>query len=203
MKLTVYSDQRFSVARGLLVSMLGKKDIQNTIAMINENNELICVVRETAIFVCHLGNITPGFSIYIDCESTFDKFGDDNDPRFIPILDIRKINQINGYYKMYISNKCNYPLIFHKDNMEEDPVFAEYLASKSAEGAKFYKGISNDLTSRFLFPVFSGFPKLLKKDTLNLFIYNMDIQHNMVEMVIHKSKLNKDISLIYRILNIV
>lgn len=201
MKINLYKDQRFSVARELLVSMLGQKDIENTIAFINEKNELICMVRETAIFICNLGNIAPGFPMYIDCEATFAI-----DPQcidsscYVPILDIRKINQMHDYYNRYINIK--YPLIYHRDNMEMDEEFAEYLSAKSAEGAKFYKGISLENNKQFMFPVFSGFPKLLKNDTLGLSVFMMDNEHYMIEMDIFKKKIGRIISIVYRVLNV-
>ena len=203
MKIELCKDQRFSVAKELLVTMLGKIDIQNTLAMINEKNDLICMVRETAIFICNLGNIAPGFPLYIDCESTFsaieDKVIEDN-ISFVPIKDIRKINSMNEYYNRYVVFK--YPLIFHRDNMELDEEFSSYLSAKSSEGAKFYKGISLENNKKFMFPVFSGFPKLLKNDTISLNIYSMSNTHYMIEMNIFKIKLKREIKLIYRVLNV-
>ena len=203
MKLEVYKDQRFSRAKELLVSMLGKKDIENTLAFINQYNYLVCVVRETAIFMCYLGdNIPYGNPIYIDCESTFALLADDEDStKYIPILDIRKINQLNEYYTRY-TNYSSYTLIYHKDNMESDPDFAEYLSVRSSDGAKFYKGISIENNKKFMFPIFSGFPKLLKNDTLTLNVYMMDNLHYMIEMDIYKMKIKSNIKLIYRVLNV-
>ena len=203
MKLEVYKDQRFPRAKELLVSMLGKKDIENTSALVNQYNYLVCVVRETAIFICYLGdNIPFGNPIYIDCESTFALLADDPDStKYIPILDIRKINQLNEYYVRY-TNTTNYTLIYHKDNMELEPDFAEFLSIKSTDGAKFYKGISTDNCNKFMFPIFTGFPKLLKNDTLSLNVYMMDNLHYMIEMDIFKMKIKGNIKLIYRVLNV-
>lgn len=202
MKLEIYKDPRFSIAKDLLITMLGKKDIENTLAFINERNELICMVRETAIFICNLGNVPPGFPIYIDCEATFANLAEDPDSsKYIPILDIRKINQMNEYYNRYI-NSPPYPLIYHRDNMESDEEFAAYLSAKSEEGAKFYRGISLENNHKFMFPVFSGFPKLLKNDTINLSVYIMDYEHYMIVMDIYKKKLSRNIRLIYRVLNV-
>ena len=204
MKLEIYKDPRFAIAKDLLITMLGKKDIENTLAMVNERNDLICMVRETAIFICNLGNITPGFPMYIDCALTLSELAEDPDnTKYVPILDIRKINQINEYYDRYVIRKMSYLLIYHRDNMEQDPEFAEYLSAKSSEGAKFYKGVSLSNNKRFMFPVFSGFPKLAKNDTIALSVYIMDGTHFMIEMDIFKKKLQRDIRLIYRVLNVI
>jgi len=93
--------------------------------------------------------------------------------------------------------------IAEQSNLQDDPDFSKLLALKSSDGMKFYKMHNNELYSISYLPVFSGFPAMVKNDTISAKVYKDDTEgYSIVEYTIYKNKLKDYIKLYFRILNI-
>lgn len=198
--LIIESDERLLIVKKLLPSILGKLDIDSSLILVTSSNELFAMVRDTVIFKCDIHECIPGYELYID-PKTFDQeinesclIGDDEYIVNTDILSIQKLRERVGMYYYNKPSKPDYLLI----DMQENPEIKEYLNLKSDNGARFYK----DIDANYMIPIFTKFPSLAKSDKADLYIYNYGAIHQIVEIIIHKKKINRDVSMIYKILRI-
>ncbi|MBR6289172.1 MAG: hypothetical protein IKR19_07555 [Acholeplasmatales bacterium] len=89
-----------------------------------------------------------------------------------------------------------------KSNLRDDPEFEDLINMKSDKGMKLYKIPGFDKNKVYMIPVFSGFPSLNKQDTADVEIYEYNQTSVIVSMKIFKKKLNRDVYMIYKILDI-
>ena len=82
-----------------------------------------------------------------------------------------------------------------------DEKFEELLQLKASDGMKFYHMLGKDMNT-YLIPVFSGLPNLSKQDKLDIYLYDLQNAYLLVDMRIFKKKLNREISVSYRILKL-
>ena len=88
-------------------------------------------------------------------------------------------------------------------DLQLDPEFQRLLGLKSFEGMELYKILSNN--KYYYIPVFSGFPKLNKNDTVGVEIsrvVNDTPNIFLVDMTHYSKKLARDIHMYYKILDI-
>lgn len=103
---------------------------------------------------------------------------------------------------MINSSNIKIDLVASKDNLREDESFESLLSMKSDEGMKFYKLHSLDLSHYYMIPIFSGFPNINKNDTVSIQLFSSINNSLIVDMCIYKKKFNRDIHMIYKILDI-
>lgn len=120
-------------------------------------------------------------------------------------ISIRELGYRNGilieYYDKYIKMYNINPdlnIICSIDNVEQLDTFPNKL--KASDGCEFIKVLGNDMKT-YMLPIFTGFPKLNKGDTMDIRIFRLTLETNIVKYIIHKKKLNRDIVISFRSLN--
>ena len=104
---------------------------------------------------------------------------------------------------LYIDSRINFgPKVAQYNDLRSDPEFERLMNLKADDGMKFYKIPGFDKNKVYMIPVFSGFPNLNKQDTASVDIYANDGISVIVDMTIYKKKLNRDIHMIYKVLDI-
>jgi hypothetical protein len=68
---------------------------------------------------------------------------------------------------------------------------------------KFYKLLNPSNGDTYMIPIFTKFPDINKQDSVSISVYDSAEDHILViDMCIFKKKFNRDIHMIYKILNI-
>ena len=105
-------------------------------------------------------------------------------------------------YNYIISRLVLGKMVAAKYELRSDPEFEGLIELKADDGMKFYKVPGFEKNKVYMIPVFSGFPNLNKQDSANVEIYANDGVSVIVDMTIYKKKLNRDIHMIYKVLDI-
>ena len=105
-------------------------------------------------------------------------------------------------YNWIMSRMMHGPLLAQQSNLRDDPEFEKLLEFKSGDGMRFYKVPAFEKYKVYMIPVFTGFPNLNKQDTASIEIYAYNEISVIVIMKIFKKKFNREISMIYKILDI-
>ena len=160
-------------------------------AVITEDNILICIYDNTLMYIIKLKCqvILPAvFFVY------------DNDGNIV--FDNISTMDIIPTYQLYM-NIINQQqlLLAYQDGLTENEDFQYYNNLKSSDGMKFYKmmGINNKV---YMVPMFSGFISLSKLDTIGITIYDIQDGFLLLRMNIFKKKINREIIVDCRIINI-
>lgn len=195
-------DKRLPLLWQLLPSVLTLTDYEFCKVMIVDNIAHI-VCRDTLFISIPLDTI-PGPNIYIDLNESR-PYIEDPDGTYRVITDYLTIDTMNRYYYEYYSG-INDPMdtygkaiVYTCEDLNQKDEFQEFLSLKSAQGARFFT--NTDPNNFFTLPIFTGFPKLNKADKLTLIVRQLDYKYRMVEMIIYKKKINRTISIKYRLLN--
>lgn len=159
------------------------------------NTDIDIIVDNTVIYRMGLKTPTSGTlaALYIDTQTLLSG---------IPENCLISCPWVEQNYNYTMGRLSMGPLLAQQMNLRDDPEFESLLALKSGDGMRFYKVPGFDKNKVYMIPVFTGFPNLNKQDTANVSIYANDGLSVIVDMTIFKKKLNRDIHMIYKILDI-
>ena len=74
---------------------------------------------------------------------------------------------------------------------------------KAADGLKFYHLPDlNNPGNNYLIPMFAGFLKLNKADTVGVAIYDLDQLNHLIKFKIYKKKINREVEMVCRTLKV-
>ena len=194
-------DNRVAECLSVLSSVMSKaNDLDYSYIVIYPNNHFYCISGEAVIWHSILINTIADINtIYIDTKSTLEvqsipKELDEEgkvksylytSAHYIPLNDIFIKNTIDTNLAMYINH--NYEVILYKDGFSDTEEFDPYRNLKADDGARMYKNITDD-NYLICFPMFTGFPKLSKSDSMNLTVYKQDNKYHLVKFDIYKKK---------------
>lgn len=85
-------------------------------------------------------------------------------------------------------------------DLQDDPMFAPLMQLKSDDGLSYYH-MYDDNHNKYNIPMYSGFLKINKGDTVDGYIYPYNINCNMNCIVIHKKKLKRDLNCFFFTIN--
>lgn len=107
-------------------------------------------------------------------------------------------------YFYLINNFHKGELLAKEDDSRANEAFEELVNMGSSAGMSFYKLNSLNLDKTFKIPIFCGFPNINKQDKVSIEVYqNLDrIDSVIIHMIIFKKKFNRNIEMIYKILDI-
>ena len=174
--------------------------------MISDDNNLVIINEKTLIYSIPLINEPLLPSTIIDLSLGVNPFIDENgkirkdDGDEYCIGDIHLLKVMNDCYNYYRNAEINCKLLA-KDEYEElenDNSFEKLLNMKKADGMKFYKMNGLDINESYIVPIFTGFPKLNKSDTIGISIYDLDNQHLLIIFDIFKKKINRNYKIYFR-----
>ena len=121
-------------------------------------------------------------------------------------LNIFDKNILDELYQKFIFyeqfSNINLPLA-QDDELRNNDEFEELLALKSAQGLKYYHLPDlNNPGNCYLIPMFAGFLKLNKGDTVGVKIYDLDQLNHLFKFNIYKKKINRNLDIYCRALKI-
>jgi len=208
-------DNRVAEVLSVLSTVMSKaNDLDDSYIVIYPNNNFYCISSETVIWHSIIINNIPDMNtIYIDTKKTLEiqsipKELDENGKvktylytasHYIPMEDIFLKNTIDTNLNMYINH--NYKVILYKDAFSDTEEFDPFRNLKADDGAKMYKYIT-DNSYFVMFPMFTGFPKLSKSDSMNLTVYKQDDKYNLVKFDIYKKKIKRNIEVLFRVMDL-
>lgn len=173
-----------------------KKDQCNMMILPGENpggTFLVFIIENTAMFKIPLKNDID--FIYSAGHGVHRKGLDIYDPTIFEPL----FNKYSSYYN-FIST--NLPLAYD-DELRNNESFEELLAMKAADGLKFYHLPDlNNPGNNYLIPMFAGFLKLNKADTVGVAIYDLDQLNHLIKFKIYKKKINREVEMVCRTLKV-
>lgn len=190
-------DDRLPVIKRIITGIISKSDLKYSNAMITNDNNLVIVVRDTVFYKIQMNELLVGEPIAFYC-GNFETLEEN-----CCIHDLNLLESISRIYNLYIYQINVNNLVARDDNLKDNENFQNYLSLKAADGMRFYKLNGNNLNSTFMIPVFSGFPNVSKSDKLGINVYTLIDNHLLVEMVIFKKKINKEVKMYYRTINII
>lgn len=208
-------DNRVGEALSVLTTVMSKaNDLDDSYIVIYPNNHFYCISGETVIWHSILINSIPDMNtVYIDTKSTLEiqaipkEFDEEGKVKsylytsshYIPMDDIFLKNTIDRNLNMYIDH--GYEVILYKEGFTDSEEFDPFRGLKADDGAKMYKDITDD-NKLVMFPMFTGFPKLSKSDSMNLTVYKQDDKYNLVKFDIFKKKMKRNIEVLFRVMNL-
>lgn len=151
------------------------------------NSVLMALGDDTILCATKLDNIPNNIRYNVN-KSAFE---------YIEITDM--YNKIYSAYKsMMIESES--PIIYHNDNLKDDPKFVDILDRNADDGADFYT--VDAMGIKIFIPVMKGFPNISKPDKIGLTLYDIGNNMTMVKYDILKKKLNINYSIYFNILNL-
>ena len=199
----ILTDTRLPDAIKLILGSVSKTDLLNSLIVIDSNNVIHILVRETALYsipiystICNTGFDNIGFTYN-------GLFGITDSNRMVEYIpDFNALEKILPIIAAnYHNEKIN--MVAREENLQGNPIFSNLTARKSADGNEFYHLIGIDPTKVYFIPIFAGFPNINKKDTINITVYkSFNNAYCTLEMDIYKAKIKKQIKLIYSIIDL-
>jgi hypothetical protein len=154
---------------------------------------LVFIIENTAMFKMPLKNDID--FIYSSGCGVHRKGLEVYDPEILEPL----FNKYSSYYN-FIST--NLPLAYD-DELRNNESFEELLAMKAVDGLKFYHLPDlNNPGKSYLIPMFAGFLKLNKADTVGVAIYDLDQLNHLIKFKIYKKKINREVEMVCRTLKV-
>ena len=203
----IESDSRIAVVKNLLPSIMSKLNMEKTLVIVTENNDMIAICQLTTIFYCKLTECIPGYPIVISPETFNEDFVEAYklmDDEYV-IYDLNRYNiyldtnTAISYITRFIYNPQSEVLSDKIEDITSYEDFDKYLNIKAAEGNKFFTGYNN----KFIIPIFTKFPNIAKGDKADLYVYNYDQESDVVVWKVSKKKLNRDLYTIFRVLKLI
>lgn len=185
-------DVRVPQAKKLIEGIVSKSDLAKSDIMITGDNTLVIIVRDTVMYTVKLNDVPclPSISFrYVDLT---------DEGEYIP----------NNYLLYNISSLYNYYNSSTLLKLASEPVlrgndeFENLLNLKSSDGAEFFKINGSSIGECYFVPIFSGFPAINKADKIGIDIYDLRDGHLLVNMNIFKKKINRDIKMYFRTINL-
>ena len=116
--------------------------------------------------------------------------------------DISVANKLLTYFNRYTIDADCYPVVAEYDNLRSNEEYEKLLNLKADEGGGFFRLMGNELYTNYLVPVFAGFPNINKADKIGIVVRRMSYDTLLMEYHIYKKKVNKDITIYFRTLDL-
>lgn len=200
----IYSDSRVPVVKKILSGIISKVDLAQSIVTIMPDNNMIVINQLSIVYACNLKECIPDYTIFIDPRTFDNNYIEDyhidtdeyiafNQASSSIYLNISSANQL------YFYNLNKYKLIDKIENINDYQDFSDYYMNlKADDGSKFFRGYEN----KFIIPIFTKYPNIANNDIANLYVYEFDIESNLVVWKIFKKKLNRDLYTIFRVMKL-
>lgn len=158
--------------------------ISDSIMVINNDNTTLSVV-----------NIGFQTGMYTAFRYTPDNLGAylNNDPMIFA--------NMTAIWNKYETLSKQLPVLGEVPDMRMSEEFVKLLNLKSDDGAGFLKIPGNNVADEFLVPVFTGFPKLNKQDSVGLVVKRIDRCNLLMEYHIYKKKIKENIVIYFHVID--
>lgn len=188
----IFRDPRIPQVRKILQELKLTRDCT---VYVNDLDELVVFCKDTAIYCIPLTgefHITPiAFDVsWLEMIEQEDHIATDMRLLF-------NLQAIWANIRRFVT--CKDSIVAHCDDLRVDPEYESLLSMKAGESVKFYHLIWNSLNTDILIPVFNGFPSLNKADKIGITVYN-EVVDFLVDYLIYKKKINREIHMYFRIL---
>ena len=190
-------DDRLPVIKRIITGIISKSDLKYSNAMITNDNNLVIITRDTVFHKVQMNELLVGEPLAFYC-GNFETLEEN-----CCIHDFNLLNYISSIYNLYINQININTLVASDNNLKDNENFQYYLSLKASDGMRFYKLNGNNLNNTFMIPIFSGFPNIAKSDKLGINVYSLIDGYLLIEMIIFKKKINKEIKMYYKTINIV
>lgn len=194
-------DEIINIGIKKICGILKSNEVPNATYFIY-NGYLMIVLYSTIVYFYNLG-------IQTDPSSSIEfKLVLNPDTKEWIVIDYKKynnftINPLRDIFNNYFYVPERNQIIAEANDLQNDPEFAKLLALKSSEGMKFYKLPNIELYKITYLPIFTGFPAMIKGDTISVKVYK-DIYdcYSIVEYTLYKTKIKDYTKLYFRVLNL-
>ena len=197
-----YNKDRIEQSKKIVEALVPKSMFYNTDVLITGDGFVVIITDKTVMYtvplkedVTSVGFVHPTIAFkYKDImDLNLEECNDYPNDLFLS-------DDMYSLYCYYNNTLCRLP-IAHIADARGDEKFEELLQLKASDGMKFYHMLGKDMNT-YLIPVFSGLPNLSKQDKLDIYLYDLQNAYLLVDMHIFKKKLNREISVRYRILKL-
>lgn len=193
------TDDRLPQVKKILEGALSKTYLNNSSIMITIDNKIVVLVYDTTIYFVEFEYPNLGLE---NIAFTFSDFNSFEEGKYInnELL----LNKMNNLWNFYYNSLYNTELITKDEDLRSNPEFEKLLGLKSTDGARFFKlPVLGKINHFCLIPVFSGFPNLNKNDRVGIEVRRFeDKKYLLNHLIIYKKKINKNVHMIYRTLDI-
>ena len=191
-------DPRISQVRKIVEAIIAKSMFEWTKVLVTETNTLVIILSDTLLYQIPLKGITDSYPPVAFIYSKIYKFEDENACINDEFLAGNIAQTLNSYNNMSIS--C--PIVAQNSDLRTDEKFEELVSLTSGEGLKYYRMTGVNPNNTFLIPMFSGFISLNKQDTIGMTVYDIHGGFLLLRMNIFKKKINREMIVDCRIINI-
>ena len=193
----IQRDPRVVQAKKVAKAFIGTLNLTYSDLLITSDNTLVIFTRDTVMYITKLLNINPGFIIAFSYIGSKDLEEEDMYDAINPEYLVQK-------YQYYNSFMQPMNLIGEELDIRGREDIDELLALKSADGAKFYKlrNIHN-WNIVYTVPFFAGLTSLNKDDTFGIRLYDLRDGYYLLQYVIFKKKIKREILINLRIFNLI
>ena len=189
-------DPRVVQAKKVAKAFVGTLNLTYSKVLITSDNSLVIFTRDTVMYITKLLNINPGFTIAFSYANSKDLEEDE----YVPI----NPDQLFKKYQYYIYSMQSLNLIGEELDIRGRKDIDELLALKSADGAKFYKLRNiHDWNLVYTVPFFAGLTSLNKDDTFGIRLYDLGDGYYLLQYVVFKKKIKREILINLRIFNLI
>lgn len=199
-------DPRLEQVKKVVEGLVTKTLLYSTECLVTSDNTLVLVVDDTLLYTIPLKNemVYPilGFSYARFMELVGDREIDfSKEP--IDIQDVIITQRIAQLYINYMSLTSCCSLVAYNEDLKNDESFADYLNIRADDGMRYYRLLGINPANQYLIPIFTGFPNIASQDKLGIYVYNIGNGFLLGVFKIFKKKINRDIEIQFRILNLI
>ena len=190
-------DPRLSQVRKIVESIVSKSMFNWTKVLVTETNTLVITVSNTLLYQIQLKDITESYPpvsfIYSDIYEL---------PEDECINDKNIASDLSYTVNLYNNISVTCPIVAQNNELRNDDKFEELLSLSTDNDLKYYQMPGIKPESIYMVPMFSGFISLSKLDTIGITIYDIQDGFLLLRMNIFKKKINREIIVDCRIINI-
>ena len=199
-------DPRLEQVKKVVEGLVTKTLLYSTECLVTSDNTLVLVVDDTLLYTIPLKNemVYPilGFSYARFMELVGDREIDfSKEP--IDIQDVIITQRIAQLHINYMSLTSCCSLVAYNEDLKNDESFADYLNIRADDGMRYYRLLGINPANQYLIPIFTGFPNIASQDKLGIYVYNIGNGFLLGVFKIFKKKINRDIEIQFRILNLI
>jgi len=200
-------DPRLDQVQKIVESLVTKSLLPNTNCLVTSDNTLVLLVDETLLYIIHLRDElcypSLGFSyskfMYEVSSRSITDFNISSLDIYDTLITTKLLNYYASYYG-YIFEEA-VPVAVNND-LKTDESFSDYLNIKSDDGMKYYRLPALQPGKQYMIPIFTGFPNITSQDKLGIYVYDIGNSFLIGRFKIFKKKINRDINIFFRMLDI-
>ena len=198
-------DPRLDQVQKVVESLVTKTLLDSTYVLVTSDNNLILVVDDTLLYMIPLTNETCypalGFSYARFLEMVANRTVDFS-VEAVDIYDAMITIKLTNLYTGYCGFLSNDRLIAYNEDLKNAESFAEYLTIKADDGMRYYSLPAINHSTNYHIPIFAGFPNISSQDKLGVYVYSIDERFLLAKFSIFKKKINRNIDILFRIINL-